>query len=147
MLPDSEGSAAAARARRKEELDHGSPTRTIAGAANSRARRLGRCERIDQDQPASGMDERRGLGLCQSARRPVQRAARSRISEHRLRAVHKSRSARRRQPGRTLVVGGHFKRMRAASAQDSEIINEEWTHLRELESESIYILRETVAQF
>src|SRR5437588_11931956 len=26
-------------------------------------------------------------------------------------------------------------------------MNKEWTHLRELESESIYILRETVAQF
>jgi len=26
-------------------------------------------------------------------------------------------------------------------------MNQEWTHLRELESESIYILRETVAQF
>src|SRR5204863_247314 len=55
------------------------------------------------------MDERRGLGLCQSARRPVQRAARSGISEHRLRAVHKSRSARRRQPGRPLAVGGQLK--------------------------------------
>src|SRR5215471_8653563 len=26
-------------------------------------------------------------------------------------------------------------------------MNQDWTHLRELESESIYILRETVAQF
>src|SRR5256884_4050107 len=40
--------------------------------------------------------------------------------------------------------------MRAASAQridDTNSMNKEWTHLRELESESIYILRETVAQF
>src|SRR2546426_2876118 len=37
--------------------------------------------------------------------------------------------------------------MRAAFAQESRSMNKEWTHLRELESESIYIFREVVAQF
>src|SRR6059036_4336866 len=37
--------------------------------------------------------------------------------------------------------------MRFASPQESGSMNQDWTHLRELESESIYILRETVAQF
>jgi sulfate adenylyltransferase subunit 2 len=37
--------------------------------------------------------------------------------------------------------------MRATFAPSSNSIDKEWTQLRELESESIYILRETVAQF
>ena len=43
-----------------------------------------------------------------------------------------------------MVVGSDVERMRAACGKE---MNNEWTHLRELESESIYILRETVAQF
>src|SRR5262245_38295930 len=54
----------------------------------------------------------------------------------------------RRQPLRTMVVGtGEQERMRVTSSPGSESMNQEWTQLRELESESIYILRETVAQF
>src|SRR5438093_11640462 len=43
-----------------------------------------------------------------------------------------------------MVVGIEFQRMRAACGIT---MTHNWTHLRELESESIYILRETVAQF
>src|SRR5437773_8773596 len=54
-----------------------------------------------------------------------------------------------------MVVGIEFQRMRAACGGSppklgGELIGpmtHDWTHLRELESESIYILRETVAQF
>src|SRR5881296_4780437 len=54
-----------------------------------------------------------------------------------------------------MVVGIEFQRMRAACGGSPPELGGEligpmthnWTHLRELESESIYILRETVAQF
>src|SRR5437879_12343343 len=54
-----------------------------------------------------------------------------------------------------MVVGIEFQRMRAACGGSPPKLGREligpmthnWTHLRELESESIYILRETVAQF
>ena len=42
------------------------------------------------------------------------------------------------------MVGIDVKRMRAARGKS---MSNNWTHLRELESESIYILRETVGQF
>src|SRR5215831_11677738 len=64
-----------------------------------------------------------------------------------MRAVHAGSQTGRRYPGRPLVVGKQFKRVRVASAQIGNSMNNDWTHLRELESESIYILRETVAQF
>jgi hypothetical protein len=69
-----------------------------------------------QDQPAGGLERARSLGL--SARQPgaLQRAARSRLSEHRLRPLHPRRAARRGCPRGTLVVGkrGH-QRVRPAS--------------------------------
>src|SRR3989454_5550975 len=43
-----------------------------------------------------------------------------------------------------MVVGIDVERVRTAREKS---MNNTWTHLRELESESIYILRETVAQF
>src|ERR1700681_4312340 len=66
--------------------------------------------------------------------------------------MHESRPTRRGQPRRALVVGVEFQGMRTASTRQARfigqgIMNNDWTHLRELESESIYILRETVAQF
>ena len=42
------------------------------------------------------------------------------------------------------MVGINVERVRTARNKG---MNNDWTHLRELESESIYILRETVAQF
>src|SRR5947199_9002434 len=46
-----------------------------------------------------------------------------------------------------MVVGIEFQRMRAACGGTKYSMTHNWTHLRELESESIHILRETVAQF
>src|SRR2546427_3257420 len=57
--------------------------------------------------------------------------------------MHWSRESRRRQPRRTMVVGIELERVWPACA----IMTQNWTQLRELESESIYVLRETVAQF
>src|SRR5438105_11342354 len=64
-----------------------------------------------------------------------------------MRPVHKSGRTRRRHPGRALVVGIEYEGMRAAPTRVINNMNQEWTHLRELESESIYIFREVVAQF
>src|SRR5438876_11493696 len=46
-----------------------------------------------------------------------------------------------------MVVGIEFQRMRASCGGTKYSMTNTWTHLRELESESIHILRETVAQF
>src|SRR2546423_14101242 len=67
-----------------------------------------------------------------------------------MRAMHESRSGWCRDSRGSLVVGGDIEGMRAPQKRDRTVTNEmnqEWTHLRELESESICILRETVAQF
>jgi len=53
-----------------------------------------------------------GQGLRQPARRPVQPAARTRLSEHRLHAVHQPREARRRPQVRP-VAGTGENRVRA----------------------------------
>src|SRR5256884_4953284 len=60
-----------------------------------------------------------------------------------MRPMQSSRPARRGQPRRTMVVGIELERVWLAFTT----MTHNWTHLRELESESIYILRETVAQF
>src|SRR5881409_969111 len=57
--------------------------------------------------------------------------------------MYSSRASRRRQPRWAMVVGIELERVRLAHTT----MTNNWTHLRELESESIYILRETVAQF
>src|SRR5438552_12134939 len=68
-----------------------------------------------------------------------------------MRALHARRPARRGYPGGTLVVGGNqCQGMRSASARRSRekgVRMSDWSHLQALESESIYIFRETVAQF
>src|SRR5437879_12694318 len=60
-----------------------------------------------------------------------------------MRPMQSSRPPRRGQPRRTMVVGIELERVWLAFTT----MTHDWTHLRELESESIYILRETVAQF
>src|SRR5207247_6734221 len=60
-----------------------------------------------------------------------------------MRPMQSGRPARRGQPRRAMVVGIELERVWLAFTT----MTHDWTHLRELESESIYILRETVAQF
>src|SRR5882672_12567947 len=54
-------------------------------------------------------------------------------------------------PGRSLVVGRHRRQgMRPAcraTQRRRKVLTENWTHLEALEAESIYIIREVVAQF
>src|SRR5438046_8019765 len=94
------------------------------------------------------MGRRRSVGLLKDARRSLQRLARSGLCQYRLRSMHKGGRSRRGRPRRALVVGASQpERVRSASSPESGCMTKEWTHLRELESESIYIFRETVAQF
>src|SRR5438034_1793794 len=94
------------------------------------------------------MGRRRSVGLLKDARRSLQRLARAGLCQYRLRSMHKGGRSRRGRPRRALVVGASQpERVRSASSPESGCMTKEWTHLRELESESIYIFREVVAQF
>src|SRR5882672_11521338 len=54
-------------------------------------------------------------------------------------------------PGRPMVVGRHRRKgmrpARRATKRRRKVLTENWTHLEALEAESIYIIREVVAQF
>ena len=102
-------------------------------------------------------------------RRAGERAPRQRLSQHRLRALHPRDRARRGYPRRPVVVGkSRIQRMRASSASAASQIASPWIaptsisakarptgapalsnarQLDHLESEAIYILRETAAEF
>ena len=76
--------------------------------------------RAAQIQSAGRMEPRRRLDLPPCARRSIQRAARSRLSVHRLRALHTRHRTRRGRPRGPLVVGAaRAQGMRAASATGS----------------------------
>ena len=62
--------------------------------------------RPGQAQPAGRLGRGAGLGLHPRPRRPLQRALRPGVHEHRLRPLHPRRRPRRRRPRRPLVVGG-----------------------------------------
>src|SRR2546430_1129328 len=121
------------------------------------------------------MDRRRGMGLHPQPRRPDEPAARSRLSQHRLCAVHARDRARRGHPCGPLVVGtSRAQGMRTAPAAarhrrtrrarwgsfmngtrllepalrdaDAGAIPADVHHLGWLESEAIHILREVAGQ-
>jgi hypothetical protein len=62
-------------------------------------------QQSDQDQPAGGLERARGVGLSARQPRPLQRAARPQLSQHRLRALYPRHPARRGRTRRALVVG------------------------------------------
>src|SRR6516164_4221232 len=68
-----------------------------------------------------------------------------------MRSVHSRHRTRPGIPRRPLVVGRHRRqRMRVAcgaTQRRRKVLKENWTHLEALEAESIYIIREVVAQF
>src|SRR5678809_992322 len=68
-----------------------------------------------------------------------------------MRTVHPCHRTRTGIPGGPLVVGGYRRKgMRPAcraTQRRRKDLKENWTHLEALEAESIYIIREVVAQF
>ena len=85
----------------KRRLDHRPAPRAIARRAPAcRSRSSMQSHGICEVQSARRLERRRGLGVHARARRALQPAARPRLPQHRLRALHARHRARRRHPRR-----------------------------------------------
>ncbi len=97
--------AAAARAGGEGRLDHRPAASAVGHADRGGAGRI-RCRpRPSEVQSARRVDRRGRLDVSARAPRPLQRVARPRVSEHRLRALHACGQARRGSARRPVVVG------------------------------------------
>ena len=115
LLRDPQGQAAAARADRARRLDLRPAQRPGRDPPEGRGGRVGRRRRPRQDQPAGGVGRSGRVELRPRPRRALQPAARRRLPQHRLRAVHARRAGGRGRPLRALVVGERrAPRVRAA---------------------------------
>jgi hypothetical protein len=132
LLPRAQGRAARPGAEGQGGLDHRPAPRAGCDPTRPARARVRRRPRHREVQPARRLERGRGVGLHPCLRRTVQRTARARLSQHRLRAMHPRAGRRRGPPRRQLVVGGsRHQGMRVASGQARARRRPEdttWTH-------------------
>ena len=144
---DRQGRAARPGARRPRRLDHRRPPRPVADARQRAEARLGRRARAVEGEPARRLERRRLLGLHPRARAALQRAARPRLRVDRRHALDAPGRRPRGPLGRQRPHRVRPCTSKAETSHDaSQCRRRTLSHLDELESEAIHIMREVAAE-